>query len=400
MASSGNLRKLSIRNLTLLDKRVFIRVDFNVPLEGVTVADDTRIRAALPTIELALEKRAALILASHLGRPKGEPDPELSLRPVAQHLSGLLERPVEFVDASSGDYVRERVMSLLENDIILLENLRFDPREKANDPAFARELASYCDEYVDDAFGTAHRAHASTVGVPRALGRGAAGLLMEKELKYLSRITHDPEPPVVAILGGAKVSDKIDIISNLLDLANTILIGGGMAYTFLKAQGHKVGKSLLEEDKIEAAGKLLEEAKEKDVRIELPVDHVVAAEFSADAETRVIDTLDIPADSVALDIGPQTREKYAEVVAEAKTVFWNGPMGVFEFDSCAEGTFSVARAVADSPCLSVVGGGDSVAAVNRSGLAGRISHISTGGGASLEFVAGKELPGVTALTDA
>ncbi len=399
MAVPGSIRKLSIRDLQLAGKRTFIRADFNVPLAAGRVSDDTRIRAVLPTLQLALARGAAMILASHLGRPKGEPDPKLSLAPVAERLGQLLQHPVAFVDACSGQMIRQRISQLEVGDVFLLENLRFDPREKGNDPRFAGELASYCDEYVNDAFGTAHRAHASTVGIPYVLGRGAAGLLMEKELDYLSRITCNPRSPVVAILGGAKVSDKIDIIANLLGLADTILLGGGMAFTFLKAQGYSVGKSIVEEDKLNAATELLEDAENQGVALELPVDHLVARECSAHATTEIVDGRDVPEGTMALDIGPRTSRRYAEIVDRARTLFWNGPMGVFEFVSCAQGTFSLARAVADSKCLSVVGGGDSVAAINKAGLAGRISHISTGGGASLEFIAGKELPGVTALSN-
>ena len=400
MAVPGSVRKLSIRDLPLTGKRVLVRVDFNVPLVEGKISDDSRITAALPTLRLALERGAALILASHLGRPQGSPDPKLSLAPVAERLGQLLEQPVAFLGTCSEESTSRRVSQLEPGDVLLLENLRFDPREKANDSSLAGELASYCDVYINDAFGTAHRAHASTVGIPRILGQGAGGLLMEKELDYLSRVTWNPETPVVAVLGGAKVSDKIEIIANLIEPADSILVGGGMAYTFLKALGCSVGNSILEEDKIAVATELLAEAERQGVALQLPVDHVVAREFSAQSATEIVSARNIPEGMMALDIGPETSRRYAEIVLPARTLFWNGPMGVFEFDSCAQGTFSVARAVAESNCLSVVGGGDSVAAINKAGLAERISHISTGGGASLAFVAGKQLPGVAALSDA
>lgn len=386
--------KLSIRDLDLKGKRVFMRVDFNVPLApgGQEITSDKRIRAALPTIQYALEQGAALVLASHLGRPKGKPNPEMSLKPVAQRLSELLGRPV----AMAPDCIGEEVEKMLPKpgEVLLLENLRFHAEEEKNDPEFSKALARLGDVYVNDAFGTAHRAHASTVGIIEFLKPAAAGLLMEKELEYLEKCTKNPERPCVGILGGAKVSDKIEVIENLLKFADRLLIGGAMAYTFLKSQGKPVGKSLVEDDKLELAKGLLEKAGD---RILLPVDHVVVEVLEENAPSDVVE--EIPEGKMGVDIGPKTREKYAEVIRSAKTIIWNGPMGVFEKKPFDAGTVAIAKAVAESGALSVVGGGDSEKAVKAAGVADRISHISTGGGASLEYLAGLTLPGVAALTD-
>jgi len=386
--------KLSIRDLDLKGKRVFMRVDFNVPLApgGQEITSDKRIRAALPTIRYALEHGAAVVLASHLGRPKGKPNPEMSLKPVAQRLSELLGMPV----AMAPDCIGEEVEKMLPKpgEVLLLENLRFHPEEEKNDPEFAKKLARLGDVYVNDAFGTAHRAHASTVGIIEHLKPAAAGLLMEKELEYLEKCTQNPERPCVGILGGAKVSDKIEVIENLLKFADRLLIGGAMAYTFLKSQGKPVGKSLVEDDKLELAKGLLEKAGD---RIMLPVDHVVVEVLEENAPSEVV--REIPEGKMGVDIGPATREAYAAVLKTAKTIIWNGPMGVFEKKPFDAGTVAVARAVAESGALSVVGGGDSEKAVKAAGVADKISHISTGGGASLEYLAGLTLPGVAALTD-
>lgn len=386
--------KLSIRDLDLNGKRLFLRVDFNVPLApgGQEITSDKRIRAALPTIEYALEKGAALILASHLGRPKGKPNPEMSLKPVALKLAELLGRPV----AMAPDCVGPAVEAMLPKpgQILLLENLRFHKEEEANDPGFSKQLAALCDLYVNDAFGTAHRAHASTAGMIAYVPQAAAGLLMEKELEYLTMATKNPPRPCVAILGGAKVSDKIEVIRNLMKVVDQILIGGAMAYTFLRAQNLPTGKSLVEEDKIELAKSLLDEAQGK---LLLPADHVVAAEFKAGAAHETAET--IPEEKMALDIGPKTIELYKAAIAQAKMIVWNGPMGVFEMPPFDAGTVALAKAVADSGAISLVGGGDSEKAIKSAGVAAKISHISTGGGASLEFLGGAELPGVAALTE-
>jgi phosphoglycerate kinase len=382
----------SIRDLDLKNKRVFMRVDFNVPLApgGKEITSDKRIRASLPSIEYALKRSAALILASHLGRPKGKPNPEMSLAPVAERLSALLGKPV----AMAPDCIGPDVISMLPDpgEVLLLENLRFHPEEEKNDPSFSKQLASLCDVYVNDAFGTAHRAHASTVGMIAYVDEAAAGLLMEKELEYLNKVTKNPERPCIAILGGAKVSDKIEVIQNLLKFVDRILIGGAMAYTFLRAKGETTGKSLVEEDKTGLAKELLNSAADK---ILLPVDHVVAAELKAGAPAEIVTR--IPDDRMGLDIGPQTVRNYSEVIAGAKTIIWNGPMGVFEMHPFDQGTVAIAQAVANSGALSVVGGGDSEKAVKSAGVADKISHVSTGGGASLEFLSGITLPGVAAL---
>lgn len=387
--------KLSIRDLDLKGKRLFIRVDFNVPLApgGQEITSDKRIRASVPTIQYALEQGAGVILASHLGRPKGKRNPEMSLKPAAARLAELLGREVKMAPDCVGPEVE--AMKPAPGDVVLLENLRFHKEEEANDPAFSKQLAALCDLYVNDAFGSAHRAHASTVGMIAFVPRAAAGLLMEQELKYLTMVTQNPARPCVSILGGAKVSDKIEVIENLVKIADQLLIGGAMAYTFLKSQGEPVGKSLVEEDKLELASRLLAQFGSK---IHLPSDHVVASEFKAGAENEVVEK--IPEGKMGLDIGPKTVEEFSKIIAGAKTVIWNGPMGVFEMPPFDKGTVAVARAVAESGATSVVGGGDSEKAVKSAGVSGSISHISTGGGASLEFLSGIELPGVAALTEA
>ena len=386
--------KYSIRDLDLKNKTVFIRVDFNVPLApgGQEITSDKRIRASLPTIQYALDRGAAVILASHLGRPKGKRNPEMSLKPVATRLAELLGRPVRMAADCVGPEVEK--MRPKPGEVLLLENLRFHAEEEKNDPAFSKQLAALCDVYVNDAFGSAHRAHASTVGMIRFVKQAAAGLLMDKELEYLNKATKNPARPCIAILGGAKVSDKIEVIENLMKFADHILIGGAMAYTFLKAQGQPAGKSLVEDDKVSLAKDLLARAGGK---LSLPKDHVVATELKEGAEHRVV--LDIPDGMMGVDIGPATIEAYTAVISKAKTIIWNGPMGVFEKPPFDRGTVALAKAVAASGAVSVVGGGDSEKAVKSAGVADKISHISTGGGASLEFLAGIELPGVTALPE-
>lgn len=395
--------KLTIKDLDLRGKRVFLRVDFNVPLKDGVVTDDTRIRETLPTLKLAIEKGGRLVLASHLGRPKGGPDPKYSLRPAARKLEELLGKPVAFAADCVGPGVEAQSKALRDGEVLVLENVRFHPEEEKNDENFARQLAALCDGiFVCDAFGSAHRAHASVVGITKFVEQAAAGLLMEKELSYLGKALSHPARPFVAILGGAKVSDKIEVVENLMKLADALLIGGGMAYTFLKSEGVPVGKSLLESDKLDLAKKILTDAKAGGRKLLLPVDHVTAPEFKADAPATSCDVKATPADRMGLDIGPETRTAYAAEIAKAKTIVWNGPMGVFEMPAFAKGTLEVAKAVAgatDAGATSIVGGGDSVAAVHQSGVTNRISHISTGGGASLEFLGGRKLPGVEALTN-
>lgn len=401
------MSKLSIRDVPLSGKRVFMRVDFNVPLDGGRVMDDTRIRETLPGIEYALRHGARLILASHLGRPKGKPNPKMSLKPVAERLRILLDdvlrrgENVGFSPDCIGLQAEEMASKLEQGQTLLLENLRFHAEEEANDQNFARQLANLCDIYVNDAFGSAHRAHASTEGITHWVDKSAAGLLMEKELEYLGKALTHPQKPFVAILGGAKVSDKIGVIQNLMSKVETIMIGGGMAYTFLKAQGHEIGKSLLEADKIELAKQTLENAKAHHVQILLPVDHVVVDKVEAGARIQQIgEGQPIPVDGIAVDIGPKTIELFSSEVGTARTIVWNGPMGVFEIEPFAKGTRKIAEAIADNgAAVSIVGGGDSVAAVKAAGLADKITHISTGGGAALEFLEGRKLPGVEALSD-
>lgn len=387
-----------VRDLDIKGKRVFFRFDFNVPLDDSgNIKDDTRIRRALPTIEYAIGQGARSILASHLGRPKGERKPEMSLRPVAAKLGVLLGREVQFVDDCVGPAVREAVEELPEGGVLLLENLRFHAEETKNDPEFSRQLASLADVYVNDAFGTAHRAHASTEGIARYVKEKAAGLLMKEELDSLSRALSNPEKPVVAIFGGAKVSDKLEALKNLMTRMDAILIGGGMANTFLRAQGHSMGRSTVEEDLLGTASEVLSAAKEKGCALWLPVDVVAGTAIAAGAGTGFMDAAKVPETDMALDIGPRTRETFDREIARAGTIVWNGPMGVFEVHDFAAGTKAVAEAVAAAPGFSVVGGGDTVRAVTQFGVADRISYISTGGGAFMEFMEGKTLPGVAAL---
>jgi phosphoglycerate kinase len=387
--------KKTIRDIDVKGKRILVRVDFNVPLVDGQVGDDTRIRAALPTLMDLLARGASLVLCSHLGRPKGEADPKYSLRPVVGRLSGLLDRPVIFVEDCIGDVARKAAAKLAAGEVLLLENTRFHSGEKKNDPEMAAQLAELADIYVNDAFGSAHRAHASTVGVAQLLP-AVAGLLMEKEIRYLGETVANPKQPFVAILGGAKVSDKIGVIRNLLGSSDAVLIGGGMANTFFKAQGYEMGDSLVEDEVLDTARQLLDDS---GGRLRLPVDMVIADRFAADAELQTLPVGDVPAGWRILDIGPKTVEEFSSVVAGAATVVWNGPMGVFELAPFAAGTFGVARAVAASQAESIIGGGDSVAAIKKAGLADQITHISTGGGASLEMLEGQVLPGVSALQD-
>jgi len=397
------MTKLTINDLDLKGKRVFIRVDFNVPLKDGVVTDDTRIRETLPTLRLAIQKNGRLVLASHLGRPKGAPDLKYSLAPVAKKLAELLEKPVAFATDCVGEDAEAKSKALADGGVLLLENVRFHPEEEKNGEAFSKQLSQLCDGlFVCDAFGSAHRAHASVVGITKFVKQSAAGLLMEKELAYIGKAITNPARPFVAIIGGAKVSDKIEVVENLMKIADVMLIGGGMAYTFEKAQGLQIGKSLVEDDKLDLAKRLLADAKAKNFKLMLPIDHVVAPEFKADAPATICDVTATPADQMGLDIGAKTAAAYAAEIAKAKTIVWNGPMGVFEMPAFAKGTLEIAKAVAAATtagAISIVGGGDSVAAVHHSGVSNKISHISTGGGASLEFLEGKKLPGVEALTD-
>lgn len=393
------MNKKTVKDVDLKGKRVFCRVDFNVPMQDGKITDETRIRAALPTIQYLVEQGAKVILASHLGRPKGKVVEEMRLTPVAVRLSELLGQEVKKADEACGDSVKAMIATMNDGDVLLLENVRFYPGEEKNDPELAKAFAELADIYVNDAFGAAHRAHASTEGIAHYLP-AVSGFLMQKELDVLGKALSNPERPFTAIIGGAKVKDKIGVIENLLELVDNLIIGGGLAYTFVKAQGHEIGQSLLEEDKIDLAKSFMEKAKEKGVHFYMPVDAVVADEFSADANTKVVAIEDIPADWQALDIGPKTASIYRDVIEKSKLVIWNGPMGVFEMDKFAGGTKAVAEALAAAKdTYSVIGGGDSAAAVEKFGLADKMSHISTGGGASLEFMEGKALPGVVALND-
>lgn len=398
------MNKLTLKDLDVAGKRVLMRVDFNVPVKDGVVGDDTRIQAALPSIKYVLDNGGSLVLMSHCGRPKGEKNMEFTLKPAADRLAELVTAKVTLAPDVIGDDVNALVNELKAGEILVLENVRFYKEEEGKgctteeQDAFAKELASYGDVYVSDAFGTAHRAHASMAVVTKYIDQCAAGFLLEKEIQYLGKTLEAPEKPFVAIIGGAKISGKIDVVTNLMDKCDAILIGGGMAYTFYKAMGKAIGNSLVEEDKVELAGQILKEAAEKGVKLMLPIDNIVADDFSAEANTKVAGE-NIEDGWMALDIGPKTTELYCNEVAGAKTVVWNGPMGCFEMAPFANGTFSVCEAVAKSDSISIIGGGDSVSAVNKSGVADQMSHVSTGGGASLEFMEGKILPGITALTD-
>jgi phosphoglycerate kinase len=396
------MAKLFIEDLDVLGKRVLVRVDFNVPISNGVITNDNRINASLPTINYLSGKGAKVILMSHLGRPKGEKKLEFSLRPVAEALKTKVSANVTFADDCIGDSVATAVQSLQNGDILLLENLRFYKQEEKNDPDFSKQLAAFGDIYVNDAFGTAHRAHASTEGVTRYINQCAAGYLMKKELDYLGLAISNPKHPFVAVMGGAKVSDKIEVITNLLAKVDTLIIGGGMVYTFYKAQGKEVGKSLLEADKVDVAKKILADAAANGKRLLLPIDDVVAAEFNNDSPSKIVENGTIPADMMGLDIGPKSIALFSKELENAKMVIWNGPMGVFEMANFSKGTFAIAQALAkatENGATTIVGGGDSASAIKKSGLASKVSHVSTGGGASLEFLEGKVLPGVAALTD-
>lgn len=397
------LDKKTLKDLDVQGKKVIVRVDFNVPMKKGAVgeiADDVRIRAALPTIEYLLENGAAVLLLSHLGRPKGEAKPEFSLAPVAKRLGELLDKEVKFYDSETvvDDSVKEKAKNLQPGEIALLQNTRYRKEEEKNDVGFAKELSELGDLYVNDAFGTSHRAHASNVGLASNLP-SAIGFLVQKEVDSMANMLEDPKRPFVAIMGGAKVSDKIGVIENLLSKVDTLLIGGGMAYTFLKAQGYEIGRSLLEADKVELSAELIDKAKSRGVNLLLPLDVVIAKEIDENAETEIVDVTEIPADMEGLDIGPKTRDLFAEEIARAKTVVWNGPMGVFEVTPFAAGTNAVAKALAEADAVTIVGGGDSALAIEQAGLTDQISHVSTGGGASLELLEGKELPGIAAMED-
>ncbi|MDI3310368.1 MAG: phosphoglycerate kinase [Thermoanaerobacterium sp.] len=391
--------KKTVRDIDVKGKKVLVRVDFNVPMDSEkNITDDTRIKAALPTIQYLLDNNAKVILVSHLGRPKGKFNMEYSMKPVAKRLSELLGKQVIVADDVIGEDAKAKANALKDGEVLLLENVRFHAEEEKNDPDFSRELASLADVFVNDAFGTAHRAHASTTGVASYLP-AVSGFLIEKELNFMGGALENPERPFVAILGGAKVSDKIGVITNLLDKVDSLLIGGGMAYTFIKAEGHEIGKSLLEEDKLELAKDLIEKAKQKGVKLLLPVDTVVSAELKSGVPYEVVDIDKMPNDKIGVDIGPKTIEEFSNVIKDAKTVVWNGPMGVFEIREFAKGTEAIAKAMSECSGTTIIGGGDSAAAVEQLGYADKVSHISTGGGASLEFLEGKVLPGIAALND-
>ena len=395
-----NYNKKTIEDIDVKSKRVLVRCDFNVPLKDGVITDENRLNGALPTIKYLMEHGAKVILCSHLGKPKGV-DKSFTLAPVAKRLSELLNKEVVFApdDTVVGENAKKAVSVMKDGDVVLLENTRFRKEEKKNEDNFSKELASLADVYVNDAFGTAHRAHCSTVGVTKFIPTAVCGYLIQKELKFLGNAVENPKRPFLAILGGAKVSDKIAVINNLLEKVDSLIIGGGMAYTFLKAEGYSVGKSLLEADKLDYAKEMLEKAKKNGVKLLLPVDNVYSDKFAEDAKPYVSDDENIPDGNMGLDIGPKTQKLYADAIKEAKTVVWNGPMGVFEFPEFAKGTYAVAKVLADSDAVSIIGGGDSAAAVNQSGLGSKMTHISTGGGASLEFLEGKELPGIAALND-
>ena len=397
------MNKLSIENIDLKGKRVLVRVDFNVPLdENQNITDDRRITAALPTINKIISDGGRAILMSHLGRPKGQAKPEFSLKPVAARLGELVDANVKFAPDCIGEQVKSIVDNLEDGEVVLLENLRFHAEEEKNNPEFAKQLSELGDIYVNDAFGSAHRAHASTEGVTQYIETCAAGYLMVKELDYLGKAIAEPKRPFTAILGGAKISGKIDVIENLLPKVDTLIIGGGMAYTFYKAKGYEIGTSLLEKDKIDLAKEILKKAESSKAKLQLPVDVVVAPEFKDDSPSEVVDVDKMPAEKMGLDIGPKTIELFTEIINESKTVVWNGPMGVFEFPNFAKGTNAVSQALADATsdgAITVIGGGDSASAIKKAGLSDKVSHVSTGGGASLEFLEGKELPGVAALSD-
>ncbi|AZV58595.1 phosphoglycerate kinase [Clostridium sp. AWRP] len=393
--------KKTIEDVDVSGKRVLVRCDFNVPLKDGKITDENRIIGALPTIQYLLEKNAKVILCSHLGKPKGEPKPEMSLLPVSKRLSELLKKEVVFAadDVVVGENARTAVKNMKNGDVVLLENTRYRKEETKNEDNFSKELASLAEIFVNDAFGSAHRAHCSTVGVAKFLDTAVCGYLIQKELKFLGNAVEDPTRPFIAILGGAKVSDKINVINNLLEKVDTLIIGGGMSYTFSKAEGHSIGTSLLEEDKLEYARQMIGKAKAQGVKLLLPIDTVIADKFDANANPIVTDGVDIKDGYMGLDIGPKTSKLYEEAIKDAKTVVWNGPMGVFEFENFAKGTFAVAKAMAESKATTIIGGGDSAAAVNQLGFGDKMTHISTGGGASLEFLEGKELPGIAALND-
>lgn len=393
------MKKVGLKDIKVTNKKVLVRVDFNVPLnDKLEVTNDARIVAALPTIKYLLDRNAGVILLSHLDRPKGKVIPELSLKPVAERLSNLLQKDVKMMNDCIGNDVKNAVKEMKVRDVILLENTRFHPEEKQNDPEFARELANLGEVFINDAFGTAHRAHASNVGIAKYLP-SAVGFLIEKEIKYLGGVLTNPERPFTAILGGAKVSDKIELIKNLLDKADSILIGGAMMFTFLKAEGFSVGKSLVEEDKLELAKDLMQQAKRKKVQFVLPKDSVIAKEFKNDTEFKTVSISEIPEEWIGLDIGAKTVEIFRKIILQSKTVVWNGPMGVFEMENFSGGTRGTAEAMAECEGTTIIGGGDSASAIEKFGLSDKITHISTGGGASLEFLSGKELPGIAAITE-